>query len=137
MTGGGGAIGGGDDEAKPFQAFEVGGDRIEFFLGVFAGELGGNLGHGPLASAGAQQVANGGELGFGLSGPGLLLDGGNDGGFGGQNAVEGGLGGFSWRLPNTVSCKVGPLGFSFLLGSSVVSNGTQSSSSPTGTKNNP
>jgi hypothetical protein len=60
-----GVVGGGDDVAKPFEAFEVFGDGVELFLGVFAGELGGNLGHCPVAGAGAEQVANGGELGFG------------------------------------------------------------------------
>ena len=80
-----------NDEAEPFQAFEVFGDRIEFFLGGAAFELGGDLFGGPVAGGGAQQIADGGELGFGLGGPLLLLDGFDDGCFGGGDAFEGAL----------------------------------------------
>ena len=47
-----------NDEAEPFQAFEVFGDRIEFFLGGAAFELGGDLFGGPVAGGGAQQIAS-------------------------------------------------------------------------------
>jgi hypothetical protein len=52
----------GDDEAEPFEAFEVFGNGVEFFLGGAAFELGGDLLGGPVAGGGAQQVADGGAL---------------------------------------------------------------------------
>ncbi len=57
----------------------------------------------PFAAAGAQQVADGGELCFGLGGPLLLFYGFDDGFLGGEN-FEGGLlglgffGGLPWIL---------------------------------------
>jgi hypothetical protein len=63
----------GDDEAEPFEAFEVFGDGVEFLLGGASCELGGDLFGGPVAGGGAEQVADGGEMGFGLGRP-LLLD---------------------------------------------------------------
>ncbi|WOD37089.1 hypothetical protein [Nodosilinea sp. E11] len=48
-------------QAKPFQAFEVFGDRIQFLLGILAGKLGSDLGDGPVAGGGAEQVADGGK----------------------------------------------------------------------------
>jgi len=51
-----------EDEAEPFEVFEVGGDGFEFCLGDVAGELDGDLFGAPFAGGGAQQVANGGKL---------------------------------------------------------------------------
>jgi len=83
----------GDDHAKPLQALQVFGDGVQLFLGVLSGELGGDLGHGPFAGGGAEEVADGGELLFGLGGPLLLLDGFDDRLFGFDDTFEGGLGG--------------------------------------------
>lgn len=58
-----------DDEAEPFEVFEVFGNVVEFFLGGAAFELGGDLFEGPVAGDGAEQVVDGGELGFRLGGP--------------------------------------------------------------------
>ena len=63
----------GDDEAELFEAIEVFGNGVEFFLGGAAFELGGDLFGSPVAGGSAEQVADGGELGFGLGGPLLLL----------------------------------------------------------------
>ena len=79
-----------DDEAEPFEAFEVFGDVGKLFLSNFAFELGGNLFSAPFAGGGAQQVADSGELFFWLFGPFLLFDRFDDGFFGGEN-FEGGL----------------------------------------------
>jgi hypothetical protein len=53
-----------DDQAEPFQAFEVFGNGVEIFLGGAAFELGGDLFGGPVAGGSAEQVADGVELGF-------------------------------------------------------------------------
>ncbi|MEM9091945.1 MAG: hypothetical protein AAGC93_24815 [Cyanobacteria bacterium P01_F01_bin.53] len=83
-----------NNEAEPFQAFQVFVNSIELFLGDVAFELGGDLLGCPVAGGGAQQVADGGELGFGFGGPLLLLDRFDDGFFFGEDAGEGGLLGF-------------------------------------------
>ena len=75
MPGGEAVAGFGDDEVEPFEAIAVFGNGVEFFLGGAAFELGGDLWGSPVAGGGAQQVADDGELGFGLGGPFLLLDG--------------------------------------------------------------
>jgi hypothetical protein len=54
----------GDDEAEPFEAFEVFGNGVEFFLGGAAFELGGDLFGGPVAGGSAEPITDGGELGF-------------------------------------------------------------------------
>lgn len=48
------AFGFGDDEAEPFEAFEVFGDGFELLLCDIACELGGNLLSTPFAGGGAQ-----------------------------------------------------------------------------------
>lgn len=67
-----------DGEAEPFEAIEVFANRLSAFVGDFAFELGGDLLDRPVARVAAQQVADGGELGLRLGGPGLWLGGGGD-----------------------------------------------------------
>ena len=54
--------------------------------------MGSDLSDGPFAVAGAEQVANSGQLFFRLSGPFLLFDGFDNGFGGGGNAFKGCLG---------------------------------------------
>ena len=80
-----------NNEAEPFEAFEVFGNGIQLLFSNVAFELGGNLLGAPFAGGGAQQVADGGELFFRFGGP-LLLNGGfDDRFFLGDDAFEGGL----------------------------------------------
>ncbi|MGB3669530.1 MAG: hypothetical protein WA984_05435 [Phormidesmis sp.] len=84
-----------NNEAEPFKAIAVFTDGIQLLFGDVAFELGGDLFGCPFAGGSAQQVADGGELFFGLFGPFLLFDGFDDGFFGGEN-FEGDLLGLSF-----------------------------------------
>jgi len=76
---GGGVFGVAGDRAQLCKAVEAVLDGFLLTAGVF--ELGFDLGDGPFAALGTQEVADGGELVFEGAGEGLLLDGGNDGFF--------------------------------------------------------
>ena len=58
-----------NNKTEPFKTVEVFSDGFKLLFGDVAFELGGDLWGAPLAAAGAQQVADGGELFFGFGRP--------------------------------------------------------------------
>ena len=82
-----------DHLAEILHPFEVVGDVFESLLGGASFELSRNLLGCPFAGGGAEQVADGDELFFGLGRPLLRFDGDNDDFLGGTHTFEDGLDG--------------------------------------------